>query len=220
MTHSETTNKIAFADYEKADCTLFREKLIKTNKTKDYINKTLFDAWKNGGDVSSVVNSLLSDPKVIRDLEKQIAETIKFQKEYAQKNLQNYTQEQLFAYQQKFEDRKNQLEKEYQTRLKLYNEEKAKFLEGLQSGTSDLNAAQQEFGKLQEKIQNELSGLGGAKGLERIDALDSLIYDQESNKSSLSMPKFETVLYQEKPSFINRIEKFGRKVWDYVMFWK
>ena len=223
MNTANDTYVLSFADYEKADCTLFREKLIETNKVRDYIQEQIFKAWKSGGNATNIVDSIMGDPKAVRDIESQIAEAMKFQKEYEGKGMLNYTQQQIAKHNQEYELHMEELEVKRQEILKQMEEQRQRALHDIESGTGDLNAIQQEFSALQQQIQRDIKELGGRKALERSNVIDALIYTSDETESLEAT--VETAL--QAPQSQNFLLRFGtgvstvsRKVWDYIIFWK
>ncbi|MBI3334157.1 hypothetical protein HYZ97_01610, partial [Candidatus Pacearchaeota archaeon] len=67
-------------DYRHADCNLFRTPPLDFSKLDSTLIDTLVSSWKNGYTADNALQKVVEDTSLVRELTKQVAEQLTFQR--------------------------------------------------------------------------------------------------------------------------------------------
>ncbi len=182
-------------DYKKADCSLFRLPPIDTSVVGNAIDLALVKAWENGLSIDSLIESVLNDKKVLKQVTEQISENLEFQRATALHNIDEKKKGSIQSYKTEEEMKLQQIQEslgtditEKETRLKKVNQQ-------LSDKHSNYNASQKKLEEMRIRIQEKLKDIGGKEGFETLLSIQGLV---KNKNESQNVPQYGNKTKEEQ----------------------
>ncbi|MBI5066208.1 hypothetical protein HZA97_08285 [Candidatus Woesearchaeota archaeon] len=155
-------------DYRHADCKLFRMPSIDVTVIDKQLEKTIVEAWKNGGNAQQTVDNLVQNSEVLGQLSGQIAQNVEFQKQNALRNSEMQHDERVRAHEEVYSGKINELEEVVGAQTEEQKSKLTQLDQSLQEKQQGYTAAQAQLEEMRARIKKKLGDLGGKKAFEKL----------------------------------------------------
>lgn len=167
-------------DYQRADCTLFRQPPVDVSKVTDAIEVILVEAWRKGVNAQNAVDSVVGDNKILTTLAAQIAPNLEFQQTAALEQTAVKAQAAIASYE---ESKQEKLAEIAQTIGVEKAEKEKEFLaakEYAEKQYQGYSKAQAELDALRQRAQEKLKEIGGDEGFEKLLKINEVVVGDQA----------------------------------------
>ncbi len=188
-------------DYKKADCSLFRLPPIDASVVGSAIEVALVKAWENGSSVNSIIENVLNDKKILKQVTEQISENLEFQKVTALRNIDEKKKESIRSYETEGEAKLQQIQESLGNVISEKETGLKKVSQQLSERHSNYNASQKKLEEMRIRIQEKLKGIGGEEGFETLLSIQGLVKKQDKAQSVPQYNNKDEQSYAKEPIY-------------------
>lgn len=219
-------------DYQRADCTLFRQPPIDVGQMGDAIELVLVEAWKSGTSAQQAIDKVLTDTKIVDTLIEQVAQNLAFQKNVALESVEQKSEAAVATYEASKQEALAQIEESVGAKKEEKAEVRAEAQKTYQAEYATYSKAQAELDALRQRAEEKIAKIGGQKGLETLLKINEAmttevakqVYAPQPVQEEPSTPVVEKVPVQpleqkvEKAPEIPQKRGFWKSVWKVLTY--